>query len=104
MHMLVIFQSNEFEKKLLDVLEEPDRPKINMDESELFATSIAHKLRRLDPYQLSLAQSKIIQVLSEIEFGSLHPSYRSTESGSSSAANNEQNIICPTTGSIIRPL
>ena len=38
------------------------------DEVTQFTSSLAHKLRRLSPYQLAVAQSKLLQVMVEVEF------------------------------------
>ena len=39
------------------------------DEAGAFANAIACKLRRMTPYQMSMAQRRILQVTSDIEFG-----------------------------------
>lgn len=39
------------------------------DETGLFCQSLAKRLRRLSPYQRAVAQNKILQAVTDIEFG-----------------------------------
>ena len=66
-------QLSAFEDALISSIKSSEKESEAEDEAAIFGKTLVTKLRRLTPYQMALAQPRLLQVLTEIEFCSQSP-------------------------------